>query len=195
MLIFTVMNIFSFNPVIMKLAPLYGWIIGIIIVLLVLKILIEVVIPDLVHSWWNKRKFSKGAAWRSDRETIQWLRSMTPTEFEEYIADLFSQLGYHSEAVGRSHDGGIDVIAEKDGVKSYIQCKKYITRIVPVSAIRDFYGAIAGQLTNGQAYFITTNGFTLEARRFAEDKPIELIDQYKLLGYIKMTTKKNTPSF
>jgi HJR/Mrr/RecB family endonuclease len=183
------MNFFAPNFVLSVFTPLFEWMIGLVIILVILKGLIEFIIPDLIHSWWNQRKFRKGAGWRSDRETIQWLRSMTPTEFEEYIADLFSRLGYHSEAVGRSHDGGIDVIAEKDGVKNYIQCKKYITQMVPVSAIRDFYGAIAGQLTNGQAYFITTNGFTLESRKFAEDKPIELIDQYKLLNYIKMTEK------
>jgi len=31
-------------------------------------------------------------------------------------------------------------------------------------------------LAQAKGYFITTNKFTLEAERFAEDKPIELID-------------------
>ena len=45
-----------------------------------------------------------------------------------------------------------------------------------VGDVRNFYGALADHLTNGKGYFITTNKFTLEAEKFADDKPIELID-------------------
>ncbi len=132
-----------------------------------------------------------GESWLSDRELIQMLRGKTPTEFEEYIASLFNRLGYNAEAVGRSHDGGIDVIAEKDGVKHYIQCKKFYNREVSVGDVRDFYGAIVDHLTNGKGYFITTNKFTLEAENFAEDKPIELVDSFKLLKYVRLAEEKN----
>lgn len=176
------------------LSPVFGWLIVFVFGMLVLRVLVEVVLPDLYRSWRNKRQFKAGAQWRSDRDLIQWIRGMSPKEFEDYIAELFIQLGYQAEAVGKSYDGGIDVIATKNGVTNYIQCKRYITRQVPVSAIRDFYGAIAGRLANGQAYFITTAGFTLEARKFAEDKPIELIDQYRLLDYIKLATPKDSLS-
>lgn len=147
-----------------------------------------------VDNWHIRRKFKKGEAWRSDRELLQWLGSMRPSEFEKYIADLFHRLGYTAEAVGKSHDGGIDVIAEKGGVKNYIQCKKFITREVTVSTVRDFYGAIADRVANGQGYFITTNKFTLEARKFAEDKPIELIDGFELIRYIRLADKNSKSS-
>ena len=58
-----------------------------------------------------------------------------------------------------------------------------------VGDVRNFYGALADHLTNGKGYFITTNKFTLEAEKFADDKPIELIDGYKLVRYIKMAKK------
>ena len=115
---------------------------------------------------------------------------MTPSEFEDYIADLFSRLRFKTRAVGQSHDGGIDVVAEKDGITNYIQCKKFITSTVTVGNVRDFYGALADHLTNGKGYFITTNKFTLEAEKFAEDKPIELIDGFKLVDYIRMAEKE-----
>ncbi|MFA4937134.1 MAG: restriction endonuclease [Patescibacteria group bacterium] len=122
---------------------------------------------------------------------------MKPSEFENYIAHLFSKLGYKTQAVGKSHDGGIDVVIQKDGVTSYIQCKKFITREVTLGAMRDFYGALANNLANGKGYFITTNKFTLEAQRFVEDKPIELVDGFQLIKYIRMTEKDisqiNTP--
>ncbi len=152
------------------------------IILFLTKILFEVVIPK----WRNNNRFWAGKKWRSDRELLQSLQKLTPTEFENYIANLFSHLGYNTKAVGQSHDGGIDVVVEKNRVVNYIQCKKYITSTVPVGAVRDFYGALADHLANGKGYFITTNKFTLEAENFAKDKPIELIDGLKLIHYIHM---------
>ena len=144
----------------------------------------------IFNKWRIRRRFIKGEKWRSDNELLYWLRGLKPWEFEEYIANLFTRLGYKAEAVGRSHDGGIDVVIEKNGVKSYIQCKKFITRKVNVHDVRDFLGALDDHLARGKAYFITTNKFTLEAEKFAEDKPIELIDGFKLIEYIKLSEKE-----
>ena len=144
-----------------------------------------------INDWRIRRKFKKGEGWRSDRELIQWLRGMNPTEFEVYIADLFRRLGYRTEQIGGSHDGGVDVIAEKNGVKHYIQCKKYFSKHeVGSPEIRDFYGAIVNQLSNGEGWFITTNKFTPEAEKFAEDKPIVLINQFKLAEYVRLAQKQ-----
>jgi len=137
----------------------------------------------------RNRRVKLGQNWRTEQELLQNLRNLTPTEFEKYIADLFTQLGFKTEAVGKAYDGGIDVIAIRDNITSYIQCKKFITREVSVGAVRDFYGALANKVANGKGYFITTNKFTLEAQKFAEDKPIELIDGFRLIDYIKLANK------
>lgn len=154
-------------------------------------LLAMVVIRLFIDNWRINRKFKKGEEWRTDRELIQWLRGMNPTEFEAYIADLFRRLGYHTERVGGSYDGGVDVIAEKNGVKHYIQCKKYFSKHeVGSPEIRDFYGAIVDRLSNGEGWFITTNKFTPEAEKFAEDKPIVLINQFKLAEYVRLGQKQ-----
>lgn len=143
-----------------------------------------------IDNWHIRRKFRKGEKWRSDRELIQWLRGMRPAEFEEYIAELFRRLGYKTQATGGSRDGGIDVIAEKDGVKHYIQCKKYFAKHqVGSPEVREFYGALAAHYGNGEGWFITTNKFTPEAKKFAEDKPIVLINQFELAKYIRNAEK------
>jgi len=144
-----------------------------------------VAIIVVVGIWRRKARFRRVQGFLSNRELLLKLRNMHPTEFEEYVADLFSKLDYKTQTVGGSHDEGIDVIAEKDGIKHYIQCKKFITQTVRVGAVRDFYGAITDHLAKGKGYFITTNKFTLEAERFAEDKPIELIDGFRLIKYIR----------
>lgn len=133
----------------------------------------------------KKSKIHKQSQWRTDRDLLYWLKGMKPWEFEQYVADLFNKLGYKAYVVGGGYDRGVDIVAEKDGLKHYIQCKKYITSVVGVNELRDFYGAIADHLAQAKGYFITTNKFTLEAERFAADKPIELIDGQKLVRLIR----------
>lgn len=145
-----------------------------------LLVLIFTILKDLLH---RKSKIK----WFLGKKKIQDLQYLTPTEFEKYIEELFRSLGYKTRVVGGRGDGGIDVEAEKDGIVHYIQCKKFITRQVPVGAVRDFYGAIADKINGGKGYFITTNVFTLDAEKFVEGKPMELIDRFKLMEYVKLT--------
>ena len=159
--------------------------------ILVIKLMLEVVLPREFAQLKTVLKFKKGEQWRNEKDLIRWLRGMKPAEFEEYIADLFRRMEYKTEVVGGRSDGGIDVIAEKNGVKHYIQCKKYFEKHeVGVAAVRDFYGALADRVANGKGYFITTSKFTLEAERFAKDKPIELVDIQRLFHYIRLAEKE-----
>ncbi len=157
---------------------------------ILLGVIIFIFIGAFVFFFWLKKKrFKDIYLWQSNKVLLSKLRKMHPNEFEEYVADLYSRLDYKTEVCGGSYDGGIDVIISKDKLTHYIQCKKYITSKVGVSEIRDFYGAMAGKLANGKGVFITTNIFTTEAVRFADDKPIELIDGDKLLHLIKSVNK------
>lgn len=164
--------------------PIYQ-ILGIIIFLLFIILIVALLIKKIK----NQKHIKLGKEWRSDQEVLNELRGYSPKDFELFITQLFSNLGFKTEQTGGSYDGGIDVIATKDGIKHYIQCKKFITRQVSVHDIRDFYGALANKLANAKGYFITTNKFTLEAIKFAEDKPIELIDGFQLIKYIKLANK------
>ncbi len=124
----------------------------------------------------------------SDDEILAMLRGVSPSQFEQKMADMFAKLGYKTEVVGGANDGGIDVVAYKDGKKYFIQCKKFMTREVTPHDVRDFLGAITN--VNNPAdkgYFVTTNGFTLMAEKAAEGNPrIELIDGTQLVQYYKM---------
>jgi len=133
----------------------------------------------------KRSKVHKQSQWRTDRELLHWLKGLKPWEFEDYIARLYSKLEYKTERVGGGYDGGVDVIAEKNGIKYYIQCKKYITSTVGVKEIREFYGVLVDHTSQGKGIFITTNIFTSEAEYFAKDKPIELIDGQKLVRLIR----------
>jgi len=128
----------------------FWWLWALLAIVVIVRISFEVLLPSFMDKWRIKRGFAKGAQWRSDRQLLHELRGMTPNEFEEHIADLFSKMGFKTTVTGGPNDGGVDVIAEKNNIKHYIQCKKYITSEVSVGAMRDFYGAIADRVANGK---------------------------------------------
>lgn len=128
------------------------------------------------------------------RRTLDDIKHLSWKEFEEFVGSLFVKLGYDVEVTGGLADGGIDLIVKKDGRTSFVQCKKYQTSKVSLSMVRDFYGAMNSNLNFESGYFITTGIFTLEAKHFAEDKPIELIDGSKLMDYVRITESKEIPT-
>ncbi|EKE06545.1 MAG: hypothetical protein ACD_18C00333G0001, partial [uncultured bacterium] len=98
---------------------------------------------NIFNDWSNDRHITMPNKLQDDKQTLYNLRRLTPNEFENFIADVFKFKGYHTEVIGGAYDGGIDVIAERDGIEDLIQCKKYFSsRQVTVSEVRDFYGAI-----------------------------------------------------
>lgn len=172
------------------------WPIWIVILAIVIIKIFLYLIDKGIKDFKITKKFKKSKEWRSDRKLIQWVRVMNPDEFEKYTAWIFDKLGYKTKVVGRSHDQGIDVIAEKNNIKHYIQCKRYAkNNTVGVHYLRDFYGAIADKLTEGKAYFVTTSKFTLEAEKYVEDKPIELIDSFELIKYIRLAEKESSEKY
>ena len=164
-------------------------------VLVFLVYLAKELVPVILEKRKRDEKFSLIDQIGSDRELLYKIKVLKPSEFEDFVAVLYGRLGYNTERVGKSHDGGIDVIAEKNGIKYYIQCKKFITQKVSVGAVRDFYGAMFNLLASGKGIFITTNIFTTEAEKFAENNPIELIDGSELIKLVRLSAKikKNTP--
>jgi len=110
------------------------------------------------------------------RNKLDDIKNLSWKEFEKFVGSLFEKLGYSVEVIGGLKDGGIDLIIKKDNKTSLVQCKNYRVSKVNLSMVRDFYGAMNANLNYQVGYFITTGIFTLDAKHFAEDKPIELID-------------------
>lgn len=138
----------------------------------------------------NQKTDAKGVTeWLPDHEIIQKLQFLKPSQFEDLTAGLFRKLGYQTQITAGFGDEGIDIVAQKDGIKSYIQCKKLINNYVKVSQMRDFFGAITHRGSQGTNYFITTTDFSNGSRAFAQNKPIELINCQKLITNIKNTYK------
>lgn len=127
------------------------------------------------------------------RRTLEDIKTLSWREFEEFVGSLFEQMGYSVEVTGGLKDGGVDLIIRKDNRTFLVQCKNYRVSKVSLSMVRDFYGAMNANLNYESGYFITTGIFTLDAKKFAEDKPIELVDGARLMGYVEMTAGNDLP--
>jgi restriction system protein len=141
---------------------------------------------------YNKRK-NKAAMDYSGREnTLYLLRGMSDSQFEDEIAKMFNRLGYSAKAVGKSHDGGKDVVAIKNGKRYLIQCKQYKTKCkVGVKDVRELLGVISDENADG-GYFVTTNRFTKEAWFGYKDSPkVQLIPAEKLVDLYIQSLENN----
>jgi restriction system protein len=117
--------------------------------------------------------------------TIEQLTTLTPREFEEYVADrLFTQRGYHVENMRDTKDGGIDVVVtDRLGQKAIVQCKRYRST-VGAGVVRELYGTMIHEGAT-YAYLVTSGAISNDARRWAMGKPIELIDGAQLVELSK----------
>ena len=121
--------------------------------------------------------------------TIDDIDLMTGQEFENFIAELFSRLGYETEVTKASGDQGIDVIASKNGVKIGIQTKCYSGTI----GNRAIQEAVAGKnyYRLDKAMVITNNHFTESAQQLARANSIVLWDRNTLKEKINNTFNSN----
>lgn len=106
------------------------------------------------------------------------LLELTPKQFESFIQNLFTKMGYETDQYRSSRDGGIDCMAYKrDSVvpmKIAVQAKLY-TKTVQPTHVRDLYGTMQHEgATLG--IMITTSGYGPGSVEFANGKPLHLID-------------------
>lgn len=115
------------------------------------------------------------------------LLEMDPFDFEHLVCNLFAKMGLESKLTRSSKDGGVDVIAFDPrpvfGGKYVIQAKRY-KNTVEVAAVRDLYGTMMNENAS-KGILVTTSTYGPDARSFAKDKPIELIDGRILLHMLE----------
>jgi restriction system protein len=112
------------------------------------------------------------------------LLDLTPTEFESFIQNLFTTMGFETDQYRSSRDGGIDCMAfKRDPVapmKIAVQAKLY-TKIVSPTHVRDLYGTMQHEGAS-LGVMITTSGYGPGSGEFANGKPLQLIDGQGLIA-------------
>ncbi|RUL72994.1 restriction endonuclease [Dyella choica] len=113
------------------------------------------------------------------------LRAMSWREFEMVVGEAFRRQSYTVSETGLGGaDGGIDLILRKDGQVTLAQCKQWKTQRVDVKVVREMFGLL---VDHGAAAvkIVAIGDYTADARRFAEGKPIELINGETLLAMVR----------
>jgi restriction system protein len=129
-------------------------------------------------------------AWRrrglvDKQNSLESLRALSPKEFEWMVGEAYRRRGYLvEESIGNGPDGGIDVILRKGGRTTLVQCKRWRVMSVGVPVVREIFGVMTAERADA-AMVITSGKFTQEARTFAEDSAVELIDGPKLLELVQ----------
>ena len=110
-------------------------------------------------------------------------------EFEHWCANALEDLGFvYVRVTPSSGDHGVDVLAEKDGVKYAVQCKRYSSDlgnspIQEVFAGKNMYGCHVGAV-------ITNQHFTSGAKQLANVTGVLLWDRSWIKSYLERKSKK-----
>lgn len=134
-----------------------------------------------IVSLYRRRRRAKLFETRTDLQSI---RDLSSQDFERYIAEAYRRKGYTVEETGPGADGGIDLIARKNGETLLVQCKRWLTWKVGVRVVRELFGVVKAQgAANG--VLVTTSKFTADALAFAKQTQLELVDGEGLVRLIQ----------
>lgn len=103
---------------------------------------------------------------------------MSGYQFETFIAEILSDLGFKAITTKKSGDFGADIIVEKDNNKIIIQTKRF-SKKVSISAVQEISSAKA-YYDIDTAWVITNNYFTDPAICLAQANNVHLIDREAL---------------
>lgn len=97
-----------------------------------------------------------------------------PYDYEAYVANRLSAMGFTAQTTKRSGDYGVDVLAEKNGKTYAIQCK-YYTSPVGLHAVQEIH---AGQVYYKADYaaVVTNSTFTPAAKKLAATSQVLLLN-------------------
>lgn len=130
--------------------------------------------------------------------TITSFENITWQDFENLCLELIKSFGIVCQKTSSGKDGGIDIIGEYSTEfirgKVIVQCKKFSTsNKVGRKVVQELYGNLHDQNAI-QAIIMTTSYFTSDAEKFAENKPIRLINIDELANLVNALKKTDKNS-
>lgn len=120
--------------------------------------------------------------------SLEVLDRMEWKRFEDLCCEFYREKGIRAETTRLGADGGVDVRLFQDDadparVTAIVQCKAH-SRQVGVKPVRELRGVMAHQKVE-KAFFMAPRGFTDEARAFAAENRITLLDGKLFLAMLQ----------
>ena len=133
---------------------------------------------SLLRSLWRR--------WRLRRlASLKAIARLSWQDFESLTGELYRRRGFRVEdSAGAGADGGIDLVLRRGEEKTLVQCKHWKTKRVGVAIARELRGLVASEAAAG-GVLVTSGEFTADARAYAENEPLELVDGAALAEMIR----------
>lgn len=106
-------------------------------------------------------------------------------DFERLVGEAARRQGDAVEETGLGGaDGDIYLVLRKSGKHIFVQCKQWKRERVLINEVRKMYGLLAHHGADG-VRIATVGGYTPDAARFAQGKPIALVDGETPLAMVR----------
>jgi restriction system protein len=119
-------------------------------------------------------------------------------DLQQLVAEILEAMGYRAEVSSAGPDRGIDIFASPDGLglqepRIFVEVKHRLGTRISSDLIRAFIG---GRQTGDRCLYVSTGGFSKEAKYEAERSniPVTLIDLPKLRALVLEHYPKFSPS-
>lgn len=139
----------------------------------------------------RKRELFEQQKYYNQNEILDKIDFMTGQEFETFLIEKLLPYDGYTNINGTAYSGdyGVDIIAEKKGLKCAIQCKRFENKVSP----RAIQEVVAGRkhYKCDKAIVITNNYYTNNAKQLAYDNKVELLDRDYIIQMIKLVFNHN----
>lgn len=122
--------------------------------------------------------------------TVEAMHTLTPREFERFVAYVLRRAGYEVKEVGLHFLRGVDLEMRLPGkvrIIGGVECKRYaLGKLVAASTVRGVRGAPAVERLDAKPFVFTTSDFNESAHQMAEagGKRVHLVSGSQLIRYI-----------
>jgi len=124
---------------------------------------------------------------------IESLKALPWKDFEYLVAEAFQRQGYDVDYnLSSGADGGVDLILQRDGIKTAVQCKRWKTSKVGASVVRELIGAMI-DIGADRGIVVTSGSFTADALSLAAANSFELIDGLALVELVRKVQDGGSP--
>jgi len=138
-----------------------------------------------VVSAWRRHSRKRLLEQATGSQAVRVIDGMSWQQFEQLVGESLRRRGFSVRETGQGGaDGGVDLVATRNGETYLVQAKHWRAQRVGVEVIRELYGVMAAKGAAG-GFLVTSGRFTDEAKAFAKGRNVELVNGARLREWIE----------
>jgi restriction system protein len=123
-------------------------------------------------------------AFGTGEKSVATVSLLNSKQFEMAVGDGFRLRGYDVERYTGPSDDGVDLTLTRGKERRLVRCEQWRAQPIGLMVMHKLESAIAREGMHG-GYVVTSGRFTREAREFARERNIELVDEKNIDELIK----------